>query len=69
MAFTTAQLDAIEEAIGNGELEVQFEGKVVKYRSFADLKAARDLIKSELIASGALQESNPPRSYAGFCRD
>lgn len=54
MAFTTTQLDALEAAIGTGELVVEYDGKKVQYRNMADLIRARDLVRSELVAAGAL---------------
>lgn len=54
MAFTTTQLDALEAAIGTGELVVEYDGKKVQYRNMADLIRARDLVRSELIAVGTL---------------
>ena len=54
MAFTTLQLAAIENAIGTGELTVTYDGKTVTYRSMGDLLKARDRIKSDLQATGAL---------------
>ena len=43
MAFTVAQLTAIEEAIGSGALEVTYEGKTVKYRSADELRKLYEL--------------------------
>lgn len=54
MAFSLTQLDAIETAIASGELLVEYEGKKVQYRNMADLMQARNLVRSELIASGQL---------------
>lgn len=68
MAFTTADLVKVESAIAKGELEVAFDGKSVKYRSVAELKAARDLIRGELEASGAMS-SGKSVSYTQFERD
>lgn len=52
MAFTLEQLNAVKAAIASGELEVEFNGKRVKYRSMADLREAKELIEAELIALG-----------------
>lgn len=54
MAFTIAQLDAIDAALTSGELIVEYEGKKVQYRSMADLMQARELVRAELIAAGQL---------------
>jgi len=69
MAFTTAQLAAIEEAIASGELSVSYEGKTVTYRSMADLKSAHDTIKSALEDAGTLTATAPQQSYAAHSRD
>lgn len=69
MAFTTTQLTAIEEAIASGELTVEYDGKKVTYRSMDDLRAARDLIRADLIDSGALTDTTPRRSYTVFSKD
>jgi hypothetical protein len=66
MAFTLTQLTAIEEAIGSGELRVEYDGKSVTYRNMDELRAARDLIRSALIADGTLDDPTPRRSYAVF---
>lgn len=48
MAWTQDQLDAIEEAIASGTLEVQYADKKVTYRSLTDLLRTRELIKNSL---------------------
>jgi hypothetical protein len=73
MAFTLTQLNAIEAAIASGQLSVNYGGKSVTYRSFTDLRQARDLIRSDLIASGQLAppplSNRGPASLATFSRD
>ena len=54
MAFTQANLDAVESAIACCELKVIFDGREVGYRSIADLIRARDIIKASLQSAGAL---------------
>jgi hypothetical protein len=68
MSFTTAQLTAIETAIGTGELKVVYEGKEVQYRSMDDLLKARDRIRSELQSSGSIT-ATPRTSYTSRSRD
>ncbi len=68
MSFSTAQLQAIEEAIASGELSVSYEGKSVTYRSMADLLRARDVIKSSLESAGTLS-SAPRSSVTAFSKD
>jgi len=53
MALTTADLDALNAAIVGAELEVELEGRRVKYRSVAELMAAYEHAKSVLAASSA----------------
>lgn len=52
MAFTQAQLDAIDEAIAQGSLRVSFSSagttKEVTYRSMNEMLIARDLIRRKL---------------------
>jgi hypothetical protein len=69
--FTTTQLTAIETAIASGTLKVRYDGKEVQYQTLDQLLAARQLIRDELIASGALADT-PTRGGATvteFCRD
>lgn len=53
MAFTTADLAAVDQAIATGELSVEVNGRRITYRSVADLERARTLIKAELAAPSA----------------
>lgn len=73
MAFTLTQLAALEAAIASGELSVQYDGKKVEYRSISDLRAAYNMVRGALIASGELQEptttNRGPASLAVFSRD
>lgn len=48
MAFTQADLDAIETALKSGELRVRLGDKEVQYRTLDDLIRARAIIASEL---------------------
>ena len=50
MAFTQADLDAVDRAIASGELTVRTNDRSVTYRSFAELRDARSLIASALAA-------------------
>jgi hypothetical protein len=69
MAFTVAQLTALEEAIGAGELEVTYDGKTVKYASAEDLMKRYNFVKNALIASGLVSVGSVKRvSYAAFTK-
>lgn len=70
MAFTSADLDAIDRAIASGELTVTVEGKSVTYRSLSDLQRARELIQSSLAASaGGTARAYPRYQLADFSDD
>ncbi len=59
--FTQAGLEAIEEAIAGGHLEVEYDNKRVRYRSLAEMLQIRDLIRGRL--SGTSQ-----RRYVQFSK-
>lgn len=48
MAFTQAQLDAIERALVSGSRRVKFEDREVEYKSTTELIRIRDMIQREL---------------------
>lgn len=48
MAFTQQDVDAIDRAIASGELTVRLGEKLITYRSMAELREARAIIKNEL---------------------
>jgi hypothetical protein len=53
MAYTQAQLDALDEAIANGALVVMYDGKRVEYRSIDELMRARRIVERGLNGSAA----------------
>lgn len=62
MAFTQAQIDAIDRAIASGELEVEFDDKRVKYRSMNELMQARAFIANRVAQEGGLAGGQPAGS-------
>lgn len=48
MAFTQAQLDALEAAIAEGSLIVKYADKSVQYRSLDEMIRIRELIRQAL---------------------
>ena len=68
MAFSASDLTAIEQAIATGELEVDVNGTRVRYRSIAELSAARNTIRAELEANG-LSAQATRMSYASRTRE
>lgn len=54
MAFTLTQYQALQAAIGSGELTVKYDGKEVTYRSINELLKAASHVAAELAATGQL---------------
>ena len=48
MAFSQADLDALNRAVSRGESSVMFQGRQVQYRSIKDLLDARDRVRYEI---------------------
>lgn len=59
MAFTTAQLEALDEAIAMGATEVQYKDKKVTYRTLAQMMQLRDYMARTL----GLKTSSAARIY------
>lgn len=53
MAYTQADLDALDAAIASGEKSVRVENRWVEYRSVEELQAARVHVQQQLIANAA----------------
>lgn len=51
MALTQADLDALDRAIASSTLEVQLDGRRVKYRSMDELIKARGHVASQISAA------------------
>ena len=60
MAFTLADLVAIQRAIASGARTVQFSDRSTTYRSLAELRAA------ERIISESLAVPTPPKQFLGY---
>jgi len=48
MAWTNEQLQALEEAIAQGALTIEFNGKRITYRSLDEMMRLRDQMKKSL---------------------
>jgi hypothetical protein len=48
MAYTQIQLDALETAIAQGALSVQFGERKITYNSYTEMIRLRDSMRSEL---------------------
>ncbi|WP_018261352.1 phage head-tail joining protein [Methylobacterium sp. WSM2598] len=66
MAWTTDDLDALNQAIATGASKVRFaDGREVYYRSLAEMRSVRD----EVAASLGLKPEPLRTTYASFSRD
>ena len=54
MAYTTADLDALQRALVSGEHLIMFDNKRVQFRSVDEIKTAIREVQSALIASDPL---------------
>jgi hypothetical protein len=63
VAYTAADLAAIDAVIARGELSVEFADRRVTYRSIDELLRARAVIAAELDAGAAEPR---PRQYLGY---
>tara|TARA_B100001063_G_scaffold234342_1_gene251601 strand:- start:1368 stop:1589 length:222 start_codon:yes stop_codon:yes gene_type:complete len=63
--FSQAGLDAIEEAIGGGFLEVEYDGKKIRYRTLDELLRVRNMIRAKL----GMTETAPARIRFTYGRD
>jgi len=57
MAFTQADIDALDRAIASNELEVEIDGERVKFGNFTEARARRRFILEQL----QQQAGNPGR--------
>lgn len=64
MAWTQAQLDALDQAIAEGALTVRYQDKQVQYRSLDEMMRIRSLMASEL----GVKARSPRRTYASFSK-
>ena len=67
MAFTQAQLDALETAIASGTLEVKTGDKSVRYHSLDEMIKLRDVIRNQLNAD--TQSKTSRAAFGSFVRD
>lgn len=65
MAFTTADLDALDRAISSGELRVRLNDREVTYRSTEELLSARVYISTQL-ATASTAKQYPRHQLADF---
>jgi len=69
LAFTSADVTALERAIAKGTLQVTLGDRTIRYQSMADLIRARDLAKSEVAeAAAGSTKAQRLRRYQVFSR-
>ena len=61
MALSQSDLDALDTAIASSELEVELDGRRVRYRSTADLLAARAHVAGVLAQATAAASGSTRR--------
>jgi len=57
MAFTTADLTAIDAAIKSGALSVSYNNRTINYRSVAELLQARETILADIQTAAGTRRS------------
>lgn len=62
MAFTTEQLEKLDEALSQGVLKVKYADKEVTYQSTPDMLRLRNLMATEL----GLVDNSSGRVYTSF---
>ncbi|AMR79283.1 MULTISPECIES: phage head-tail joining protein [Cupriavidus] len=65
MAYTQADLERVNRAIASSELEVQYDGKRVRYRSQGELLQARATILKDLEQQAPRKQSRVSRLRHG----
>ena len=64
MAYTQAQLDALQAALASGTLRVQYEDRMITYRDLDEIRQAIQIVQGEL--AGQAGTPRYTRSYASF---
>ena len=64
MAWTQADLDSIDAAIGTGQRRVRLNGREVEYHSVDQMLTARDAIRNDINKEAAATSGvSRPRAY------
>ncbi len=66
MALTQSDLDRLDQAIATSELEVEVDGRRVRYRSIPELQAARSHVASVLSSVSATGQTGRRTGYPVF---
>ena len=66
MAYTQAQLATLQAALASGVLRVQFEDRVIHYRTMAELREAIQIVEDALAVDSGVPKQT--RSFARFSK-
>lgn len=66
MAWTNAQLSALENAIATGTTSVMHDGKKIEYRSMAEMIQVRNMMRAELGQSSTAPRASLVRFDRGY---
>lgn len=66
MAFTQAQLDALDKALGEGALVVKYEDKQIEYRSLDEMMRLRNTMRRELSGATGGSSLGGTRIHASY---
>ena len=64
MTYTPAQRDALRAAIASGVLRLSYDGKIVEYRSMAELKSALNEVEQALARDSGEVQARRIKIYA-----
>ena len=64
MTYTTAQRDALKQAIASGVLRLSYDGRTVEYRSMAELKSALNEVEAALARDSGKPQTRQIKIYA-----
>ena len=64
MPYTTAQRDALKQAIASGVLRLAYDGKTIEYRSMAELKSALNEVETALARDNGMPQTRRVKVYA-----
>lgn len=62
MAFTVADVTALETAIASGAKSVRMNGRTYEYQSTSQMTNALSIMRSEVLATDASANNKPRRS-------
>jgi uncharacterized Zn-binding protein involved in type VI secretion len=66
MAWTQADLDALDKAIATGEKQVMIDGKMIVYQGIDDMQRRRQMIAAYVNGSTSSTAASPRHKLASF---